>query len=172
MRSIHRETHASGISAVFRKHLAGVFAGEDYIDALSSEQGKVVSKGAPPERVKVPEATRVDKYLARPLTELLQEVNELMSRAAVEMPVQLQMENTIFPANRDLEIGCHPSHPFYPRAGSCDVFAVRCHIEASPQPKAHPGGNPREARWLLSETPSSFTRPGSSTFNDRFFKSL
>ena len=146
MRSIHRQTHASGVSAVFRKHLAGVFAGEDYIDALSSEQVKVVSKGAPPERVNVPEAIRVDIDLARAFTELLQEVNELMSRASVEMPVQLQMETTIFPANRDLEIGCHPSHPFYPRAGSCAVFAVRRHIEAFSHPKAHPGANPREAR--------------------------
>ena len=60
MKSIHRQTHASGVSAVFRKHLAGVFAGEDYIDALSGEQVKVVSKGAPPERVNVPEAIRVD----------------------------------------------------------------------------------------------------------------
>jgi hypothetical protein len=94
-KSTHGQTYALDVSAVFRKHLSGVFAGENYTDALSSDLAKVVSKGAPPKRVHVSEAIRMDINLASALAVLLQQVNELMGRAAVEMAGQLQMEATV-----------------------------------------------------------------------------
>ena len=107
-----------------RRYFLRVGAGEDEVaEELMVEAMQVASKHLAPEAVNTLYTVGVHKNIAGTGAVLFQGVDELMCRKTIEVAKKLQINNILYPLNKQLKIGCHYGEPPFPMTS---VFSGFC----------------------------------------------